>query len=158
MILLSKVNRLAFFLLMRTNHKISLIVGSTILAAILGFLSQYVQNSIIDFSARQGFGFSPLGLTYIIVPIMFAFFAFILSLILININSLRGSFLISLLFSLFNSIQPIRDAFAIYMRENYFDKTYFQMDLFIICSNFVIYPLIAFAFWKAKELLTKKHQ
>jgi hypothetical protein len=117
-----------------------------------------LKNSIIDFSARQGFGFSPVGLAYIIVPIAFAFFGFILSLILVNINSLRRSIMVSLVLSLFNSIRPMFDAVAIYMRENYFDKTYFQMDLFIICSNFVIYPLIAFAFWKAKDMLAQKFQ
>lgn len=143
---------------MQTKHKILLIIGSIILAAILGILSQYLQRSIIDLSARQGFGFSPVGLIYIIVPVIFAFFAFLLSLILINLTSLRASILISLVFSLFNSIQPIGDAFWIYSREDYFDKTYFQMDIFNICSNFIIYPLIALVFWKAKELLAQKYR
>jgi hypothetical protein len=136
---------------MTTKHKILVVSGATILAGAIRLVFEILQNSLIDLSARNGFGFGFAGLGYVFFPVYFAILGFILSFVLLNISSFKLSFLISIFFSIYTSIGHIQGLYEIIKRTDYFDKTYFQMDIFQICANFIIFPLIAFFVWKTKN-------
>jgi hypothetical protein len=143
---------------MTTGHKILLVVGCTMTAAVLGFFSEYVKNSLIDLSSRQGFGFGLGGLGYIIAPLVCGFFAFALSVVLVNVDSASLNLLISALTALFTSIGNFQSAYQILKRSDYFDSTYFKVDIFDICANFVIYLVIGFLILFVKKLFEVEFQ
>ncbi|MBA2735846.1 MAG: hypothetical protein H0U50_03555 [Pyrinomonadaceae bacterium] len=114
-------------------------------------ISSILERSVIDFSARNGFGFGFSALVYIIVPVYFFILAFILSLVLLHVNSFPVTLAVSLLISLPASWKTFNSAVEIYNRPDYFDKTYFYSDVFQICSAFIIFSLVGILVWLLKS-------
>lgn len=127
---------------MQFGHKILVIFVGSLTAAVLSLISMVIERTLIDFSARSGFGFSFAAVVYIIIPVYFFILAFILSLIAVHVNSLSVTLAVSFFFSLLVSWKRFGSAIEIYNRPDYFDKTYFYSDIFQICSAFIIFPLI----------------
>ena len=140
---------------MKIIHHVLIIIFSTILAAVSGIVSVFIQNSLIDFSTRNMFGLAPL--KYLVVAIFHGIFAFILAIILTPINSFGLTALFSLVISLIASIGNLKTAYEIYHRPDYFDKISFQADIFQICSNFIIFPLIGYLIWSVKKNFAKNY-
>ena len=141
---------------MKLSYKILMIGVSCLLSAVLGWISHLIQMSIVDLSGRNMLGLS--GLLYVLIPASFFFWGFILSIILVHINSLPISLLVSLFVSLMASFGIIKSAIEIYQRTDYFDKTYFQWDILQVISIFIIFPLIGFLIWLVKSTLINEYQ
>ena len=136
---------------MQLSHKILIIFVGSLSAAVLSLISSILERSVIDFSARNGFGFGFSALVYIIVPVYFFILAFILSLVLLHVNSFPVTLAVSLLVSFLASWKTFNSAVEIYNRPDYFDKTYFYSDVFQICSAFIIFSLVGILVWFLKS-------
>lgn len=90
----------------------------------------------------------------ILVPVIIGFYGFLLAFIIVIVSLFINSFLISLLiaivFSFYISSSAYKSALEIYNRSNYFDRELFITDVFLVCSNFVIFPLISILVWTLK--------
>lgn len=134
---------------MKLGSAILIVVSSCLLAAVLGIISAALKYSVIDFSSRNLLELSVL--TYIVSAVFYGFLALVLAVILVPLKSLRSKMVFSLLICLAASFGSIKTAFENYHRPDHFDKIYFQADLFQICSNFIIFPLIGFLIWIIKK-------
>ena len=136
---------------MRPNHQTLIIVISGIFAAFLGWASHWVKNYVIDLSSKNMFGFGFAALLYIVFPVVFFFLGLVFAGALISINSSRAAVLISLLFSLISSLIYIKHLLATYFGFEYVHRTYLKTDVFQICANFIIFPLLGFLIWNVKK-------
>lgn len=136
---------------MQLSHKILIIFTGSATAAVLALISMLIERTVVDFSARSGFGFSLAAIVYIIVPVYFFILAFILSLIALNVKSVSAMLAVSVFISLLASWKTFNSAIEIYNRPDYFDKTYFYSDVFQICSAFIIFPLVGILVYLLKS-------
>ena len=143
---------------MQFSHKILIVFVGSLTAAVLSLISMLNEKTVIDFSARSGFGFGFGALVYVIIPVYFFILAFVLSLVAVHVNSLSVTLAVSFFFSLFASWKTFYSAIEIYNRTDYFDKTYFYSDVFQICSAFIIFPLIGVLVYFLKIRLTAAAQ
>ena len=139
---------------MLLSHKILITIIGSLAAAVLALISMIIERTVIDFSARSGFGFGFASVVYIIIPVYFFILAFVLSLIALHVNSLSVTLAVSFFFSLLVSWKTFKSAFEIYNRPDYFDKTYFYSDIFQICSAIIIFPLVGILIYFLKIRFT----
>jgi hypothetical protein len=132
------------------SYKILTIIIGGLSAAFPAVFSLVIKNYVIDFSGRNLFGFGFSAILYFLLPVYFFLLGLILSAILIHINSLPISLALSIPVSLAASWRTINDAIEIYKRPDYFDQTFFYSDIFDICVNFIIFPLVSVLIWKIK--------
>jgi hypothetical protein len=133
---------------MQFGYKILMVVFGGAFTVLLEALTLIIENHFNP-STRNLFGFGA-GLIFI-VPFLYGFWGLLLSTILIFIKSFYISMTISILFSLWLSWKTINSAIEIYNRPNYFDREYFVSDVFQICANFIIFPLVCILIWVLKE-------
>ena len=143
---------------MQLSHKILIIMGGGLTAAVLEALSMLLERTLIDFSARSGFGFSFAAVVYIIVPVYFFILGFVLSLIALRVDSVSATLAVSFFFGLWTSWYNFKSAVEIYNRPDYFDKTYFYSYIFQICSAFIIFSLVGITVYYLKSRLTDAAQ
>lgn len=136
---------------MRLSNKTLLIIVGSTTAAFLQIISRILQSIVIDLSAQNMFGFA--NLIYVIAPIWFLVLGAVQSSILIRLGTLRSFLLASFVIALVVSMVYLKDALSMYFRFDNFHETYFKSDIFQICSNLIIFPLIGFVIWKIKNHL-----
>jgi len=133
---------------MQFGYKILMIIIGGAVTVLLESLALIIENRFNP-STRNLFGFGA-GLL-LIVPFLYGFWGLVLSSIFVFIKSFYISMVISILFSLWLSWRTINSAMEIYNRPDYFDKEFFFSDVFQICANFIIFPLVCILIWVLKE-------
>ncbi len=134
---------------MNLNQNIQIILGVAGLAAVFGFIAHFIQISFFDIKDRNALDFS--GLQYVSLIFSYYFWGAFLSFLLIYINSLKLSILLTFAVSFLSILGNVRDALEIDPNLEYIDRLLFQREILQIVTGFIIFPLIGFFVWFIKR-------
>lgn len=139
------------FFYMKSKYELLIIFIGSVFTAFLALISEYLENTVIDFSSQNMFGFGFSGILYIFVPIYFFFLGMVAATVFLRIKSLKNTVLVSILIGLIVSIPSIKEFIVYYFGFEPFHETYFKASIFQFFANLVIFPLLGYVIWNLKD-------